>query len=588
MIVSFSIGDPSLKVINTLKRQADNIEFHSYPDLQSLVKEAMMRHISFDRIVFSTALFMNPQGKLIDEDEIEGELRVLNEFIKNYSDNTSIVMITTGGNDISCELFSKMFDSPMYTPVIMPKATPKNLLELATEDIMKLKTKYYVLDVSKDKTIVSSSVKEETPEPVKAESQKPEPEKKKKGGFFSGLMGGKKKSPEVVKPEPVETKVAEEVSKVEEIVAENVGNFSSGPRSVFGGFGGEMATDGSAVQNNSQKNLFESQTSPSPEGSESITGGFSDGSEEDDMLSLGEMGAEHTDTGFLDEDEEEADAELQAYLKSQEESPEEPAPEESVGGDLIAKGTPVRSWATSSESEEVSARREETPIETEERELVGHTGEMERRLVREERKVESPKTSIDLILGMHGSGSTSAIINEAMDLTQNKGAKVLIIDLDYRENGILSFIDTEAFYSRGYSRGLIRRRVYVEDGVGILSNGYGVHISAAGLLALLRSGVVRSYDEVLIDCPIECMDVISKEVLKLCNILVFTNTDRSDLLSTTLGLTNREYCSLEVERKVMKHCIVDCPEGKSLDKEDILYVKNNCLFANGCWLDNYK
>lgn len=91
----------------------------------------------------------------------------------------------------------------------------------------------------------------------------------------------------------------------------------------------------------------------------------------------------------------------------------------------------------------------------------------------------------------------------------------------------------------------------------------------------------------LIDCPIECMDIITKDVLKLCNVLIYTNTDRSDLLSTTLGLTNRDYCSLEVERKIMGTCIVDCPDGRELAQEDIDYVKNTCLFANGCWLDNY-
>lgn len=573
MEVSFSIGPNSLKVINTLKRSADNINFHTYPDIHSMVKEAMLRHISFDRIIFST--FLLQQGGAEDLDSAEGDLRELNEFIKNYSDNTSIVLITRGSDDPVGKIFSKMFDSPMYTPVIMPKTTTRNLLELVTEDIIKIKTKYYVLDVSKDKTIVSSA----EGKGISSESEKPVtpvPEKKKKSGFFSSLMGGKKKQPEISKPVEEVKKVQEDISKVEENVAENVGDFSSGPRSVFTGFDGEMKSDGSPVLNNSATNLFESQSSPSSAGPENFATGSPEGSDEDDMLSLGEMGAEHTDTGFLDEEEEENDEELQAFLKSQTESKSETpvsTPEES----LIASGTPVREW--------------QKPVENVQEEL--QQEDFDKQQFAEPVKPVEPvkpqrvKTNIDIIAGVHGSGTTSAVINEAMDLTQNRGAKVLIIDLDYRENGILSFIDTEAFYTKGYSKGISRRRVYVEDGIGILSNGYGVPITTSELLALLRSGIVRSYDEVLIDCPIECMDIITKDVLKLCNVLIYTNTDRSDLLSTTLGLTNRDYCSLEVERKIMGTCIVDCPDGRELAQEDIDYVKNTCLFANGCWLDNY-
>lgn len=548
MEVAFSIGPKSLAVINRLKTLADNISFHTYPDIRSMVKEAMLRHISFDRIVFSTVLLQDQNGNLSVED-VEGDLRELNEFIKNYSDNTSIVLITNQGTkelEVT-EIFKSMFNSPMYTPVIMSKTTPKNLLEIVTEDITTLKTKYYVLDVDKDKTIVSSN--ESVEKKSETETTKSSAEKKKKGGFFSGLMGGKKKSPDVSTPvQEVKQEAEDVVNKVEE-ASEISTDFSAGPKSVFNGFGGESSSNSNSESNNFTKNVFDSQNSSSSDGMESSTMGFSDPTGEDDMLSLGEMGEQHTDTGFLDEEEEENDEELQEYIRNQHHTLEEDKSEEPVAVRQEPVYTP--------------------PIKAEK---------------------EEPKkdTNIDMVLGMHGSGSTSAVVNEAMDLYQSKGAKVLIIDLDYRENGLLSFINVEDFYNKGYSRGISRRRIYNEDGIGILSNGYGTAITSSELLTLLRSGIIRKFDEVLIDCPIECLNIVTKDILKLCNLLVFTNIDRSDLLSTSLGLTDRSTVSLDVERFIMKTCIVDCPEGKSLSEEDIDYIRDNCLFANGCWLDNYE
>ena len=375
MEVAFSIGPKSLAVINRLKTLADNISFHTYPDIRSMVKEAMLRHISFDRIVFSTVLLQDQNGNLSVED-VEGDLRELNEFIKNYSDNTSIVLITNQGTkelEVT-EIFKSMFNSPMYTPVIMSKTTPKNLLEIVTEDITTLKTKYYVLDVDKDKTIVSSN--ESVEKKSETETTKSSIEKKKKGGFFSGLMGGKKKSPDVSTPvQEVKQEAEDVVNKVEE-ASEISTDFSAGPKSVFTGFGGESSSNSNSESNNFTKNIFDSQNSSSSDGMESFTTGFSDPTGEDDMLSLGEMGEQHTDTGFLDEEEEENDEELQEYIRNQHHTLEEDKSEEPVAVRQEPVYTP--------------------PIKAEK---------------------EEPKkdTNIDMVLGMHGSGSTSAVVNEAMD-----------------------------------------------------------------------------------------------------------------------------------------------------------------------------
>lgn len=52
MIVAFSIGDKSQVVINTLKKSADDIDFYTYINIQEMIRESMLRHISLTELYF--------------------------------------------------------------------------------------------------------------------------------------------------------------------------------------------------------------------------------------------------------------------------------------------------------------------------------------------------------------------------------------------------------------------------------------------------------------------------------------------------------------------------------------------------------
>lgn len=494
MVVSFSVGSPekNRKIINTLKKQADNINFYSYNTIQELVKEASTRHLEFKRIIFSTAILK----------DTEKDLNELNDFIKNYSTSTEVVMILSApGED---KVFNSIFNSPMYTPVILPKATAKNVLDLVRSDIMELKAKYYILD--KDISKENSSVNEET--------------------------------------NSEESNTSEEVSEVEE--KENIvsSGFASGPASVDINEGIFNQKDDNLVEEASVENTSNFRESPSLPEDSNFNQSDSE-NEEEISLSIGSFGSSHSDTGYLDEEE---DQELQAYLNKK-------------NADNRNISLENRNYTQFS-----------GPVSVENRNI---------KIERGNAKL-SNLPNIDLILSTRDSRATQSIVDQAVEIYSKDSARVLIIDLDVKYNSILSYIDTAKFYRESAYEGITKQRIYEEDGVSIVSNGYGVPLTTRELTSFLDGRLPREFDMIYIDCPTDCMQVLTLDLLQLVNTIIFTKGDRSNLIYTSLALTNRKVVALEVEKWVMNNCLVDI-EGEC-SQEDLDFINSSMLFANGNWL----
>lgn len=570
MNVAFSIGEKSKMITNTLKKSADNVDFYSYSSIPEMTKESLARHIAFNRIVFST--------QILDKNDPEGDLRVLNDFIKNYSNSTEIVMIVTTADHSGIDkVFTSMFNSPMYTPIILDKATAQSLLQIVTDDITRLKTQYYVLDVKQDKTIVSGSASESPKEPAPQSVEPREPEKKR--GLFGIFKGGKNKnSAQTVEPVPAPESTVQDTPNIEEPAPEIDNHFSAGPTSVFTGFGGESAGSEVGAEKELEKKFEGFGNSTPSDESENLGAKFSVEDDEDSELSIGSYGEQHTDTGFLDDDEAEELKQLMEDGDNTEEDAKEESTSEPADGEWNSNATPVRSWEEKeAEKNEESWSKPEEPIIEEPKRY---------KPIRQPiAKPNREKTHIDMVVGVRGSGATQAIIDEAVSLVQDEDIKVLIIDLDTKENGILSYIDAERFYMEGANNGINKLRVYEEDGVGVISNGYGVPVSSRALLSLLNSKLLGNYSMVFIDCPLECMEAVSYEVVKKCNILIKSGIDRSDLVATSLALTNRDYVDFKVEKYLMENCLIEFKDEAECSPEDVEWVNRVCLFANGNWLD---
>lgn len=428
---------------------------------------------------------------------------MLNNFIRDYGSNTEIVLVIDEGDEGTyARPFRKYFDAPMYTPAIMHKGTSKALLDLVIADMAIVRTKYYMLDVN-DSTGDSPDISD------------------------------------------IESNSDQDDESMANFGSNNNFGFGSGPSSVYSGFRGNSNSDWSSSEREDEENSDYD---------------VNDGSDDqDESLSIGDLGGLHTDTGYLDDFD---DAELAAKFDE--------------GKGKKSKGKVQKDEAEDLDSsvgldeESQKARYEEKVIETVQKQY-------------EKERVISSDLNIDLVVSTGRCRCTQDMIDEALDLYRKDEAKVLIIDLDTKGNRVLSLLHMGRYYGNNCQEGITKQRVYVEDHIGVCSNGFGVPVTTKDLKALLSSKLVKKFDLIFLDCPIECLNVMDEELIRMCHVLVFSGGSLEDLSEVTMGLTNRSVVKLEVEKYIMRNCEVEIKG--NLRNEDVEFLRDNCLFANGSWLD---
>ena len=191
--------------------------------------------------------------------------------------------------------------------------------------------------------------------------------------------------------------------------------------------------------------------------------------------------------------------------------------------------------------------------------------------------------SINVVTGVTGSGATQFVVDEAYKLAKS-GRSVLIVDLDYKRNGILSFIDTSMFYRRPNYNGFVHRSFYEEDGVKILSGGYGYIPPIQVVTSVVSERALSNFDIVIVDCPLDCIELLEDVIGNNWNVIICSGSDISNLYNTSYTLSDRDYCSVSMERRLSR-CIAHVV---NYNNEDVNTVKGTVFFANGCWLDGLK
>lgn len=540
MRVCFSVGPMSQKLTNTISKSADNVEFSSYSDIASMIKESTMRHIFFDRIVFSEKILKNP----------EVELKALNDYIAEFSDNTKVVFICQGKGTNNHEIFNSLFDSPLYTVVLIEKVTTNILLDFVKGDITELKAKYYSLDVKSVKAMTSKS-----PEGVVKEKETPvvKPEKK---GFFKSIFGGKKNNHQKIENQKSNVDTSSNSGNSDNLVSQNP--LEIGTEIVGSGvaLGAEMVAGSSAIKTGI--NVIGSVVDSVPVSSRTSNLGNQNSYNglDEDFLGLGDLGEQHVDTGFLDDD---SQNEIDEVLKNLEEG----------------EGSEV----THSDEGEIS-------------DIDNYNKSVEQGISENMSSVLddslSPRGSSKglryrLVIGERGVGSTSYIVDYSATQA-SKGKKVLILDLDTVDNGVLSYIDSNSFYGSDKNCGIDKMAVYTEDGVDILSNGYGMSVSKESIGVLISSGLLDRYDIVFIDCPIDCIKNLSEDLLSKCMTMIKVGGNKGSLLSVISKLTDRENISPVLEDLLYQNCKFDIVNKIDYYLEDLAFLRDTCLFGRGDWL----
>ena len=572
MRVLIALGEGSKSLIKAAERSIDNVECIYYPSVDEFIHESNLRHMVFDRVVCSS--------KFLGSEE---DFSKLCDYIRQNMDSVSIVFISNAvGSPVLSEsekLFKKYFDSPLYTIMRVDRGTSKMVSEVISSSIVDINARYFALDFEPKKAKKFGRKKKLSD----SENQK----------ISTEISLTSKKVPTLEKSEPKDVSV-KSVSEVSINVPDVVSEPDLGDSDDFDSLG--FTEMGLSSVGETKLNAENSAT------------------QSDDFdLSIGDYGINHSDSGFVGDDELE---ELERFNSSK--SIVDAVPEEkgsfnggveSTSEKAINEGielspdlvnpldssedlfTPVSDVVKPEEkrvsdavSQDVieqpsigknsfpSFLRQDNPV----KDL--HQSVKEKKPIIDDGLITSSK--VNIVTGLSGSGSTAFIVNAAVRYSE-QGLKVLILDLDYKSNGILSFIDTKKFYTSGCNRGIDKKKMYTEDGITIISNGYGMGISS-DINGMLGSAVLKIYDIVLVDCPLDCLSLIKDEVFVKSNIIIGVISDISKLIETSNMLYDREYISLVKEVYISKKCRV---ANKNIDQGSLEELKSLVLFPNGCWLD---
>lgn len=529
MKVMIYLGKATPKVVNGLKSMSDGNDYMVYTSVSNFVQEAELRHLSFSRVVFNNKFV--PRG--------EQDYVALNEFIRSFSSATELVMVISDGDKENEDLFNKYFSSPLHSCAIVKGAASMDFFkDIVSLPMVTVKARYYALDKG------SSSGGSD----------------KSNGSKIGGLRGGAKKSVETNDPSSGSAVVSEPVSNTESSPKNSPSDSSAGSVTNVGSNVGFSASGLSTPAEDSERVPgFISEAPPLHEPPSSSGEDFVS-EDEDAILSVGAFGSAHSDTDMFDEEDD--------------------------------PGEIVEEPANTSVDEEERRRREELEEQNRIAAEIQEKNRVSAPNVRISAEKPAPRknqwgnlngtpyvaNTVNYIISVTGSSSAQQIVDDAVRMME-AGMKVLILDMDFVNNGILSFINIKKFYET-LKKAKISDSVYTEEGIDVLSGGYGFVPSAEEVCSTVKS-VVETYDIVLVDCPDVSLRFLSEELLGGGNIIVFSDSDPSQIVATSLALTSRNICTLRQERLIMGRCKPLIIGNKH---ELIQETVSNMLFANGCWL----
>lgn len=589
MKVMLSCGTNSEKIIKETSKSLDNVDFLYFASVDEFIHQSRLRHLAFDRLIFT--------NKFASSDE---DMSKLCDFVRNEQSGVTVVMILSKTQANLEVIFKTYFDSPMYTLMYIDRPTAKCMVDAVKLPIVDLSARYYLLDKPKENEGKNS-----------------------KFGLFKGGKKNKNQNPQTGKN-------PEDSSVTTPNGGENGVNNSGDATGENSGLTGE--TDGVDGGNSENQDNGDTENTSfgfdgfSPDGDGVGESNNFDPNGNDMDLSIGDYGMMHSDSGFVGDDEL---SELEEYARNREsgnavEDGNSVAGASGTGGNValpMGIGVDGRVGTDTNPSRVKASRyafdegedngtssyaRDDEYSKSVDEGNTGYNGnganegrKPEIDEISENGYVQGGQTSINtgadrnpqevnsveetqvvVCTGLRGSDVTSSIVQTATD-DVSRGLRVLIVDLDIKANGILGFItDARDFYSKAV-RGLSSLTVYTDDGIDIISNGYGEDVTLGDVAKLEKSGIFNNYDRVYIDCPLDCLQVIPDRVFKACYIDLYVVADISKYIETSIALEDRDCVSLQKELHIIDNRELVCEQ---ISDEDMAYLNDIMLFPYGTWV----
>ena len=548
MTVLFFAGKNTKSLIATLKKLHDEVDFVTYENVSVFIKESKLRNLYVNRIVFLDRFMPNGEQDYI----------ALNEYLREYSSDTELVLITSA-NSPHEELFNKYFFSNMYSPVITSgKVSIDFFKELISSPVVNIKAKYYTMD----KKITSTKTSQASDK-------------------LSGFKGGVAKTAENKDASSSSTNGSKVGSK-------GTTDASKSSEDAVAVTGAELGYNGAGSGVNAgydeigvNSNSLGSENMPGSYGACSSHQDFSSNPDEDEDLSLGEFGQLHSDTDTFDEDEDEdAVQELEDYASSQRPQQSVVSKEEQALMDELNRKK-QEALMQQQAIEEEQQHRQEAKKDQAQQERDRLAMEQTHREQEAIKPLDERVSNIYVYTGLYESGISQNIVDEAGHMADT-GKAILIVDLSSNHE-LLSFINTKSFYQSPKTGSFVE---YAEDGIRVLSPGYGFSANQSDIAKVLCKQSVSKYDAIYVDCPIADLNFLTDTVDLPINYVLNVNNDASSFINLSVALQNRSLVPLSLERKLQNTAKVHL-NGRYFEQDHKIAL-GIVYFANGCWLNRLQ
>lgn len=580
MEIALLMGSNGDRLKTSMVQYKSDLTIESYNSVSEFIDKSYKLNRFYDRV-------------LILSNQIHGEtdLTSLKQFREQFCPDTSMVVICRKGTDSTlAKVVDKTFASQQVTSVLLDRTTMTSIIECAILEIGTLKSKYGIIEnldnlLEEDEVEVGVNLNPDNAD-KDTSNEKPveEPKKSKKGGLFGGLFGKKKQEDKSKgKPaKPTNTKkvldkavdtvqsIADDVnaqggldsinlptdgegSSSSEFTFEPVGETSTqeiSPKKQFENFTSEpevKPTEEKVEDQVEENSIFEDSVPQEKEndGIEENTSSQGQSIEEKTVVENeeGRVNDDASQQNFTFNDVESQKSEFNYQDVSVDFSSMDMGSVSDAGKDTSDINENLGSISGIAQAENEYRQAAEQPkvvTKVVTREIIRDTGK--KALIALENVQQGLTHRAVVVTGDRGSGVTTTALTIAKSLV-NKGIKVLYLDLDNENHGLLNYIDVKLLYDYGDSviKGtkLLNKSELVhnavmkyDDNIDMLTSDFSTDVSANELESTIEAvtGAMEEYGVVIVDCPIKNLHLVS-DMMLLGNTVLCTEATKRGIMN---------------------------------------------------------
>lgn len=190
------------------------------------------------------------------------------------------------------------------------------------------------------------------------------------------------------------------------------------------------------------------------------------------------------------------------------------------------------------------------------------------------------------------------VVTDMADSERTMNRHVAVVDLDVEQNRLTKCFDLNEYYGMNKQFGIDRVDSFIDRGTGVelISNGVGVDIRPDSLERLIGSSMMRSFDTVILYCPLRSMNLLTPTVIRQCDIRIVLRGTFDEMLTAYGYVTDRRIVTGAIEDQLFDKAQIYILVHNSKETQitigdfnaDVDMLKQDVNWVRNLWIDPNK